>query len=85
MKLAEYMDPARFPRTTQTGLSPREQFRLDAVNYDDLTAHRESGKPINNPDDAATAAELDAKMADRDGAMDEMKELPDGGNAPWRG
>lgn len=63
MTLSDYLDPARFPRTTQPGLSPRDQMHLDAVNYDDLAADRAAGRNPTHPDDVATAAELDAKRA----------------------
>jgi len=36
MTLAEYMDPVRFPRTTQHGLTAKEQLAIDAFHYDQI-------------------------------------------------
>lgn len=36
MKLSDYMNPEKFPATSQKGLSPEKQLRLDAFNYDQL-------------------------------------------------
>jgi hypothetical protein len=36
MTITEYTDPARFPLTTQRGLSTKGQLLIDAVNYDVL-------------------------------------------------
>ena len=36
MTLTEYMNPEKFPATSQKGLSPEKQLRLDAFNYDQL-------------------------------------------------
>jgi len=60
MTLAEYMDPARFPLTTQTGLTPQQQMMIDAVNFDDLREMEESGRAIEG-ETADRAAELRAK------------------------
>ncbi len=62
MTPAEYMDPARFPRTTQPGLSLRNQMLIDAVNYDDVAEARELGTPIA-PEHLATVKELEEKYA----------------------
>jgi hypothetical protein len=43
MTLTEYMDPRRFPLTTQSGQTPRLQFMIDAVNHDQLRAYLETG------------------------------------------
>jgi len=83
MTLTEYMDPERFPHTTQPGLNPADQIFLDAVNYDDLAADRAAGKPPTHPDAIATAAELDAKRAAQTEVMAEMSALPGRGNDPW--
>ena len=36
MKLSDYMNSEKFPATSQKGLSPEKQLRLDAFNYDQL-------------------------------------------------
>jgi|694.fasta_scaffold38741_8 hypothetical protein len=36
MTLTDYMNLEKFPTTSQKGLSPQEQLRLDAFNYDQL-------------------------------------------------
>ena len=36
MTLTDYMNPEKFPATSQKGLSPEKQLRLDAFNYDQL-------------------------------------------------
>jgi hypothetical protein len=38
-----YLDPQRFPLTTQKGLNLREQKMIDAVNKDDLRRMKEDG------------------------------------------
>lgn len=55
----EYMDPKRFPKTTQAGLTVREQILKDSVNHDDVRDDREAG--TLDPAHAATVAELDEK------------------------
>ena len=71
MTLAEYMDPVRFPESTQKGLAPRQQLMIDAVNYDDIVRLREDG-PLK-PDLEAVARELDEKHAARADVMKELK------------
>ena len=36
MTITEYMNSEKFPMTSQKGLSPEKQLRLDAFNYDQL-------------------------------------------------
>ena len=36
MKLTDYMDLEKFPATSQKGLTPQNQLRIDAFNYDQL-------------------------------------------------
>jgi hypothetical protein len=43
MTLSEYMDPRRFPLTTQAGQTPRLQFLIDAVNLDQLREYLADG------------------------------------------
>ena len=68
MTLAEYLDPKRFPLTTQDGLPPAKQVFIDCVNIDALAEWREAGN-TPDPDDQAQIAELDAKKA----AMPEIR------------
>ncbi len=62
MTLAEYMDPVKFPLTTQAGLTPRQQMMIDAVNYDDM--NDPDGAPLTAAD-TARLVELRAKHAGR--------------------
>lgn len=71
MTLAEYMDPARFPLTTQKGLTPEQQMMIDAVNYDDLREMEAAGRPLTG-DTARRAAELRTKNAARAGVAAEL-------------
>lgn len=61
MTLAEYMDPGRFPETTQEGLTPQQQMMIDAVNYDDVVEAREAGRAVAD----GLWKELEAKHAAR--------------------
>jgi hypothetical protein len=36
MTLTDYMDLEKFPATSQKGLTPQNQLRIDAFNYDQL-------------------------------------------------
>ncbi len=64
MTLAEYMDPAKFPLTTQKGLTPQQQMMIDAVNYDELKEKRDAGVVFTSRQ-AALWAEQEAKHAAR--------------------
>jgi len=43
MKLSDYMSPAKFPVTSQKDLSPKQQFMIDAFNYDSLIQYQAEG------------------------------------------
>jgi hypothetical protein len=58
----EYLHPARFPGTTQPGLSLKDQMMIDALNHGDMLEHREQGQPIA-PEHQATVNELEEKYA----------------------
>jgi hypothetical protein len=60
----EYADPARFPLTTQPGLSVGEQMLLDAVKLDDLREARDLGRPLT-AEQEWVAAELEEKARHR--------------------
>ncbi|MDX1977182.1 MAG: hypothetical protein SFT94_05870 [Pseudanabaenaceae cyanobacterium bins.68] len=47
MTIEDYMNPEKFPITTQEGLSVKDQFLIDAINYDQLVEAREMGKTLN--------------------------------------
>lgn len=72
MTVAEYMDPARFPLTTQGNLDPRQQMMIDAFNYDDLAAVEDEGREMT-PAEAARWVELQAKREARPGLIAELK------------
>ena len=60
MKLSDYMNPEKFPATSQKGLSPEKQLRLDAFNYDQLVEAIGRGLPMNKMQEEAWE-ELQAK------------------------
>ena len=64
MTESEYLDPKRFPLTTQTNppLKYQDQQMIDAMNMDDLTELTESGKPLNERQ-KGKLAELTQKAA----------------------
>ena len=41
MKLADYLDPEKFPLTSQPGLSASQQLRLDSLNLDDMKQYQQ--------------------------------------------
>lgn len=43
-----YLDPKRFPLTTQKGLTLQEQKMIDAVNKDDIRRMIEEGRPLDD-------------------------------------
>ena len=61
MTLDEYMSAARFPLTTQKGLSARQQFMIDAFNYDQIKEHV-LGTPAMTEEYERRYAELSAKI-----------------------
>ena len=61
MTIEEYMNPMRFPATTQKGLKPSEQLMIDAVNYDQLRQYLEDGGQPDE-DQRGRWRELEKKM-----------------------
>ena len=47
MNLQDYLDPGRFPLTTQAGLAPTQQLMLDAFKYDGMEEEREYRKDLD--------------------------------------
>ena len=47
-----YLDPVRFPLTTQKGLNLKEQKMIDAVNTDGLRNMFEEGKQLSEREQA---------------------------------
>jgi hypothetical protein len=72
MTPAEYPDPARFPLTTQAGLSAEEPMPLDAVNLDQFREARDLGRPLTAEQERA-AAELEEKARHRAGVLAMLK------------
>lgn len=72
MTLTEYMDPAKFPLTTQKGLSPQKQMMLDSMNYDDLAPYEEEGRAMSE-EQKEIWAELRAKRDARPEVTAELK------------
>lgn len=57
----EYLDPQRFPLTTQRGISPQGQRMIDAHNFDELQAAIEQGEQLD-ADQQGRMAELRQKL-----------------------
>ena len=72
LTLAEYMDPARFPLTTQTGLTPEQQMRIDAFNHDQLKEHV-LGTPLMNEEYERRWAELREKVEAQPALLAEVR------------
>jgi len=70
MTEAEYLDAQRFPLTTQSKLSLRQQMLIDAVNRDDLDRLVEDGKPLSSRQQSILK-ELREKAAFRPAAGDQ--------------
>ena len=47
MTLTDYMNLEKFPMTSQKGLSPQKQLRLDAFNHDQLEEAIERGHQMD--------------------------------------
>ena len=60
MTLTEYMNTEKFPATSQKGLSPQEQLRIDAFNHDQMVEAIGRGLPMNKMQEEAWE-ELQAK------------------------
>ena len=60
MTLTEYMNPEKFPATSQKGLTPQNQLRIDAFNYDQIEEAIGRGLPMNKMQEEAWE-ELQAK------------------------
>ena len=60
MTLTEYMNPEKFPATSQKGLSPQDQLRIDAFNHDQMVEAIGRGLPMNKMQEEAWE-ELQAK------------------------
>jgi hypothetical protein len=62
MEAKEYLDPERFPLTTQRGLTLQQQQLLDAANLDDLREWLAQGKALSDAQRRALA-ELEEKAS----------------------
>lgn len=71
MTLNEYIDPARFPATTQGGLSPKQQLIIDAFNYDQLRQHFDGGGELDD-EQRVRWVELQTKMRHRAALLAEL-------------
>ena len=60
MTLTDYMNLEKFPATSQKGLSPEKQLRIDAFNYDQIEEAIGRGLPMNKMQEEAWE-ELQAK------------------------
>jgi hypothetical protein len=63
MTPTEYLDPARFPLTTQAGLDIERQMMIDAFNLDGGRRMVEEEGYQLTPEDEARKAELETKVA----------------------
>ena len=78
LTLAEYTSAERFPLTTQTGLTPEQQMRIDAFNHDQLKGAIEEGYPMTD-EDRRRWAELQEKIAAQPAIIRELRESGNGG------
>lgn len=62
MTLDEYLDPQRFPLTTRTHYTPKDQLFMDAFNYDGGKEYLEDGNEFTDEEDKQRWAELCEKM-----------------------
>jgi hypothetical protein len=60
MTLEEFLDPQRFPLTTQPGLTPHQQLMMSAFNYDKFQELADSGELLPG-EPTAIWAELQVK------------------------
>lgn len=72
MTLADYLSSARFPHTTQAGLSPRQQLLIDAFNHDQLRAYIDEGGTLDD-EQRARWAELQEKIQYQPRLLAEVK------------
>lgn len=61
MKPSEYLDPQRFPLTTQEGLDIKGQMMIDAFNHDSVMELIDSGADLTE-EQKARWAELQEKI-----------------------
>src|ERR1700722_3355947 len=71
MKLSDYMNPEKFPLTSQKGLSAEKQFMLDAYNLDQIKQHLGQGGTLTD-DQQALLKELTDKAEARPELMPEV-------------
>jgi hypothetical protein len=71
--LAEYLDRARFPRTTRPGLSPRQQFLADAYSLKVVREYLRAGGTLTDRQQARLT-ELEAKRIARPALLSQLKE-----------
>jgi hypothetical protein len=64
LSLEEYMSPRLFPLTTRDGLTPREQFQIDAADLDHLSEYLATGVTPTE-EQWLRLAELEEKAAAR--------------------
>lgn len=60
----EYMSAARFPLTTQPGITIEQQRMLDSMNYDELNDAEQNGALLTD-EEKQILAELTAKRSSR--------------------
>ncbi|MEB3160303.1 MAG: hypothetical protein VKL20_02450 [Synechocystis sp.] len=61
LTLNDYLNPEKFPMTTQKDLSPSQQFRIDAFNYDSLIQYLDEGGTLDQKQQAILK-ELEVKI-----------------------
>ena len=81
MTVDEYMDPQRFPLTTQKGLSPEQQMMIDAFNLDSMREGLELGE-VYEGEALARSGELEEKAAHRPRLYQELRARRTAGPAP---
>ena len=72
--LSEYMDPERFPLTTQDGLTPRLQFLNDVMDLDKLRSYLADGVTPTE-EQWLRLTELEEKAKARPGLFAQLDEV----------
>lgn len=70
MTLEDYLNPEIYPLSSQ-GLPPLDQFRIDAINFDNLRQWIAEGNEITQ-EQAAVLAELEVKVPAQRALMAEI-------------
>ncbi|MEB3160796.1 MAG: hypothetical protein VKL20_05000 [Synechocystis sp.] len=73
LTLDDYLNPDKFPLTSQKGLSAQQQFRIDAFNYDNLVRYKAEGNELDD-EQVQILKELDVKIPAQKVLMAEIED-----------